>query len=108
MRPSHGCVCVSKPSDSVRGRRGAGECERGRRSAVALDGVDSPPEPPAGYAAVGRHVNATATGEDSTLFLNASYDESELGEVDEDTLQMWEYEGGNWTRVEGTNNVNAG
>ena len=53
--------------------------------------------------AVGKFVNATATGENSSLFLTVSYDESELGAVDESTHRMWKYDDGDWSRVDGVN-----
>ncbi|KAF5429974.1 hypothetical protein C5S39_08270, partial [Candidatus Methanophagaceae archaeon] len=48
--------------------------------------------------------NVTA---DSWLFLNVSYNESDLGSVAEDTLRLWRHNGSDWTEVTGTNGVNT-
>ncbi|MEM4707561.1 MAG: right-handed parallel beta-helix repeat-containing protein [Candidatus Anstonellales archaeon] len=57
---------------------------------VSLKGVSTPPEDPANYINITKYVNATGTG---TLFLNFSYSDAELGDVEEISLRVSRYNG---------------
>ncbi|MEM4216343.1 MAG: right-handed parallel beta-helix repeat-containing protein, partial [Candidatus Anstonellales archaeon] len=57
---------------------------------VSLKGVTNPPEDPANYLNITKYVNATGTG---TLFLNFSYSDAELGDVEESSLRVSRYNG---------------
>jgi parallel beta-helix repeat protein len=74
---------------------------------VAIRSVETPPGPPENLVGVGQFVNATNTSDDSYVFLNFSYDDADLGEVDESTLRLWKHDDGDWSPVPGTNGVDA-
>ncbi|MEM3543230.1 MAG: LamG-like jellyroll fold domain-containing protein [archaeon] len=54
------------------------------------------PNDPSDYYNIGKYVDITFTGESIWLFLNISYNESELGNVSESTLSLWKYNGTEW------------
>ena len=75
---------------------------------MGIKGVTTPPEPdPAGKVNVSKYVNATNVTADSWIFMNVSYEDGDLGGVDEDSLRMWRYNGTDWTEVPVTNGVNT-
>ncbi|MEM3411901.1 MAG: DUF2341 domain-containing protein [archaeon] len=51
---------------------------------------------PENYSGIGKYLNVTVSGESIWLFLNISYNESELGNVSESTLSLWKYNGTEW------------
>jgi parallel beta-helix repeat protein len=69
--------------------------------------VATPPADPADKRNISKYVNVTDVTADSWLFLNVSYEEGDLGGVDENSLSMWKHNGTDWTEVPGTNGVNT-
>jgi len=69
---------------------------------IAITGVGTPPLDPAGKANIGKYVNATNVTADSKLFLNVSYNESDLAGLDESSLLMWRHDGTAWSVVAGS------
>jgi len=69
---------------------------------IAITGVGTPPLDPAGKANIGKYVNATNMTADSKLFLNVSYNESDLAGLDESSLRMWRHDGTAWSVVAGS------
>jgi len=74
---------------------------------VGVKGVNTPPSDPSGKVNIGKYVNATNVTADSWISLNVSYTDADLGNVDEDSLRMWKYNG-TWTEVPPPNGVNIG
>ncbi len=74
---------------------------------VGLKSVDTAPSKPSDKIDISKYVDATKVCADSWLFLNVSYDEADLGNVDEDSLRMWEHSGTDWVEVTGTTGVNT-
>jgi uncharacterized repeat protein (TIGR01451 family) len=74
---------------------------------IMLKSVEIPPADPAGKRNISKYVNATEVTADSWIFMNVSYEDGDLGGVDEDSLRMWRYNGTDWTKVPGTNGVNT-
>lgn len=75
---------------------------------IALRHVTSPPPDPPGKQNIGHYVNGTNTSDDSFVFLNVSYQQSDVTSagVAESTLRMWRYLT-SWSKVAGTNGVNT-
>jgi parallel beta-helix repeat protein len=69
--------------------------------------VETPPADPAGKQNISKYVNVTDVTANSWIFLNVSYEEGDLGSVDENSLRMWKHNGTDWTLVPGTNGVNT-
>ncbi|MGC8885441.1 MAG: hypothetical protein ACP5KK_03050, partial [Candidatus Nanoarchaeia archaeon] len=66
---------------------------------IGLKGVSAPPGDPDGYRNISKYVNATytsETGEGSWLFLNVSYNDSDLNGIDESTLHISKYNDSGW------------
>jgi len=75
---------------------------------VGLKGVKHAPDDPAGKVNIRKYVDATNVTANSWLFLNVSYDDSDVpAEVEESSLRMWRYNGSDWTNVTDTNGVNT-
>jgi parallel beta-helix repeat protein len=62
-------------------------------NAIALKSATAPAPDPAGYTDISKYINATNTAAGGWLFLNISYDDAELGDIDESTLRIWKYNG---------------
>jgi parallel beta-helix repeat protein len=75
---------------------------------VALRSATAPAPDPGllHYQNIGKYVNATNNSDDSWLFLNISYTDADVEEVEEDSLRMWKHNG-TWTQVPPTNGVNT-
>jgi hypothetical protein len=77
---------------------------------VGIKSVTTPEPDPAGKRNISKYVNATNVTVNSWLFLNVSYNESDLGGVDEATLKMYRYNGTSvdWELADGSgiNGVN--
>ncbi|MEM2173653.1 MAG: NosD domain-containing protein, partial [Candidatus Pacearchaeota archaeon] len=58
---------------------------------IALRNASAPAADPAGWYNISKYVNATNNSADSWLFLNISYDESEIDSVSEASLRIWKY-----------------
>jgi len=58
---------------------------------IALKSVSAPPEDPPNYKNISKYVNATNNAGDSWLFLNISYNDSDLNGIDESTLRIAKY-----------------
>jgi hypothetical protein len=74
---------------------------------VGIKSVETPPPDPALKSNIGKYVNATNVTANSWLFLNVSYNVSDVSGVQEDSLKMWKYNGTDWTEVPVTNGVNT-
>ena len=74
---------------------------------IMLKSVQTPPADPGGKRNIRKYVNVTNITADSWIFLNVSYEEGDLGGVDENSLRMWKHNGTDWTEVPGTNGVNT-
>ena len=74
---------------------------------VGLKGVDTAPADPAEKTNIGKFVNVTNVTADSWIFLNVSYEDANLGGVDEDSLRMWKHNGTDWIEVPQPNGVNT-
>ena len=70
---------------------------------IKIKGVDSPPLDPSGMKNIGTYINATNETSSSYVFLNISYNESDISSINESTLRMWRYNGTTWTEVAGSN-----
>ena len=74
---------------------------------VGIKSVETPPPDPALKSNIGKYVNATNVTADSWLFLNVSYNESDVSGVQEDSLKLWRHNGTTWHEVAGVNGVNT-
>lgn len=85
-------------------------------NALAIKGVDDPPaDPSSGETNIQQYVNVTnsstlgtAPTETAWIDLNVSYSEADLqaGNIKEDSLRMWRYDG-SWAEVPGRNGVDT-
>jgi PGF-pre-PGF domain-containing protein len=73
---------------------------------VSIKGSSSPANDPPGYRNINKYINATGNSQDSWLFMNVSYSDIDVEDVDENTLLMWKYNN-IWSQVSGTNGVNT-
>jgi parallel beta-helix repeat protein len=74
---------------------------------IWLKSVATPPADPADKRNIGKYVNVTEVTADSWIFMNVSYEDGDLGGVDENSLRLWKHNGTDWTEVPGTNGVNT-
>jgi len=56
---------------------------------------------PIGYSGISKYLNITGDT-DTLMYLNMSYEDSDLGGVTESTLTLWDYNGTAWTEVSGS------
>lgn len=75
---------------------------------IALRSVSNPPPDPPTKQNIGHYVNGTNITADSFVFLNISYQDSDVTSagVTESSLRMWRYLTA-WQKVQGTNGVNT-
>jgi PGF-pre-PGF domain-containing protein len=73
---------------------------------VSIKGSSSPANDPPGYRNINKYINATGNSQESWLFMNVSYSDIDVEDVDENTLLMWKYNDV-WSQVSGTNGVNT-
>ncbi|MCD6456105.1 MAG: hypothetical protein J7K81_04880 [Methanophagales archaeon] len=73
---------------------------------VGIKGVDTAPPDPADKVNINRYVNATNVTANSWLFLNVSYNASDVSVVPEESLKLWKYNG-TWHEIAGVNGVNT-
>ncbi|MCD4843628.1 MAG: right-handed parallel beta-helix repeat-containing protein, partial [Methanosarcinales archaeon] len=73
---------------------------------VIIKGSSSPASDPPGYRNINKYIYATRNSQDSWLFMNVSYSDIDVEDVDENTLLMWKYDNV-WSQVSGTNGVNT-
>ncbi|RLF44812.1 MAG: hypothetical protein DRN09_02645, partial [Thermoplasmata archaeon] len=68
---------------------------------VSLHTIPNIPSDPYGWHNIGKYVNLTSCGVSSTVDLNITYLDSDLGDVQESTLVMYEYNEGTstWSQV---------
>ena len=69
---------------------------------VGLKGVKIAPSDPAGKVNISKYVNATNVTADSWIFLNVSYEESDVSNVSEYCLKMYRHNGTVWEEVPGS------
>jgi len=71
---------------------------------ISIKSATTPASDPSGYQNIGKYINAANNSADSWLFLNVSYNDSEVTDLNENTMRMWKYNG-TWSQVSGTNGV---
>lgn len=69
---------------------------------VALEPVENPPADPVGKRNITKHVVASSLAADSFLNLSVHYEDEDLAEVPESTLDLWKFDDGSWTEVPGS------
>ncbi|MFA4934495.1 MAG: PGF-pre-PGF domain-containing protein, partial [Candidatus Methanoperedens sp.] len=72
---------------------------------ISIKSASSPTSAPSGYSGTGKYINATNNSADSWLFLNVSYTDSDVSNLNESSLRMWKHNGSSWAQVSGTNSV---
>jgi parallel beta-helix repeat protein len=65
---------------------------------VRLGSVRSPPSDPDGEQNIGRFINATNTSQDAFLDVTFEYEDSDVTDLNESTLSVWQYEG-SWSEL---------
>jgi parallel beta-helix repeat protein len=60
---------------------------------VSLKGANSPAADPTGRQSIGRFVNVTNQSADAWIFLNFSYSDSDVSELNESSLKVWKHNG---------------
>ncbi len=73
---------------------------------VRIKAASSPESDPPGYQNIGKYIEAENTSADSWLFLNVSYNDSDVSGLNESSLRMWEHQI-SWSPVNGTNGVDT-
>lgn len=68
---------------------------------VRISTAETVPDDPENLTNIGQYVNATNTSGDSFLDLDVHYEEGNLGDVDESTLELWRYDE-DWSPVPGS------
>jgi uncharacterized repeat protein (TIGR01451 family) len=74
---------------------------------IKLKSVETPPADPADKRNISKYVNAVEVTTNSWIFMNVSYEDGDLGGVEENSLRLWRHNGTDWTVVPGTNGVNT-
>jgi len=70
---------------------------------ISLKGVTSLPSDPEGYANISKYVNATNQSANSWLYLNVSYNASQVGLArNESTIKIYSNDGSNWYNISGS------
>lgn len=68
---------------------------------VSVHGVSSPPDNP-DAAAIGRYFEATNQDGDSVLDVDLHYEDSDVDDDTEDSIQLWRYGDSEWETVDGS------
>ncbi|KAF5433618.1 CASH domain-dontaining protein, partial [Candidatus Methanophagaceae archaeon] len=63
---------------------------------VSLKGVDLPAGDPAGWYNITKFINATNQSAGAWLYLNFTYSDSDVSDLDESSLKVWKYNGTAW------------
>jgi len=66
---------------------------------VAISNSDAPEGDPSGYKNIGKYVGVEAESQDSSIFLNVSYETGDLNGGDESKLVMYEYDN-SWSKLD--------
>jgi parallel beta-helix repeat protein len=74
---------------------------------IKVNSSSAPASDPTGYSSIGKYLNITNTTA-AWVYLNISYDNSDIAGLTEGSLRMWEHNGTDWSQISGTNGVNAG
>ncbi|MFA5084445.1 MAG: right-handed parallel beta-helix repeat-containing protein, partial [Candidatus Paceibacterota bacterium] len=69
--------------------------------AFTLSKVTSPPADPEGRVNISKYIDITNLTE-ASIDINISYNDSEIGDISEETLSIWGYSGGTWGEVSGS------
>ncbi len=73
---------------------------------IKVKSSTSPAGSPIGYTSIGKYLNITNTTS-AWVYLNVSYNNSDVAHLTESTLKMWDYNGTGWNQISGINGVNA-
>ncbi len=73
---------------------------------IKVKSSTSPVSSPIGYTSVGKYLNIT-TITSGWVYLNVSYNNSDVAGLNKSSLLMWRYNGSEWSQVSGTNGINA-
>ena len=74
---------------------------------VSIEGVDSLPSPPDEQRSIGRAVEMSPLSTNTGVSLTLSYRNDDLTETDEQSLEIWNHGGTQWTRVGGNVDTEA-
>lgn len=76
---------------------------------IKLKGVETPPQNPSGKANIGKYLEVTNETANSWIFLNISYTDADVQNVDEASLKLYRWTGGGWVEADGSgvNGVNT-
>lgn len=74
---------------------------------ISIKSESSRPADPGNYRNISKYINASNTSADSWLFLNVSYDESDISGMNEGSFAMWRHNGSTWSQVGGMNGVDT-
>ena len=71
--------------------------------------INNTPSDPSGYDNIGYYVNLTPIGGSQSVDINVTYQDSDLGSLDENTLVMYEYNESTstWTKATGDTEVDT-
>jgi len=64
----------------------------------------SPASDPSGYQNINKYLTITNQSDNAYLYLNVSYNSTDIGSLNESTLKIWRHNG-TWSQVGGTNGV---
>jgi len=73
---------------------------------INVSGMSSPPADPSDYSNISKYLRIT-NSTPAWVYLNISYGDSDVSNVTESTLRMWEYDGSSWSQVGGVNGVDT-
>ncbi len=73
---------------------------------MAIKSASSPAGDPISYQNISKYISATNNSDDSWLFLNISYIDSDVTSMNESTLRMWRYNP-TWSQVSDPNGVDT-
>ena len=76
---------------------------------ISIKSETAPPSDPSGYSNISKFINATNNSADSWLFMNVSYNETDIFGLDDSSLKMWRYNSTapEWEKVANTNDVDV-
>jgi parallel beta-helix repeat protein len=69
---------------------------------IAIKGVDTAPADPDGWQNISKYVNITNVTTNSWIDLQVSYNDTDLGKMDDSTLRLWKHNGTDWLNVSGS------
>ena len=70
---------------------------------ITIKSVTTPEPDPEGKVNIGKYVNVTNVTADSWIFLNVSYNDTDVSNVVEDSLRLYRWTGEEWEEIAGSN-----